>query len=179
MIEKYTCITCKHNYKSGNEVPCVDCESKYDALPSKWESDKIVHKMTAQEYAEKLKAVLGNETAYSRMSIFPCRGRECRDCPFSEGRRKKEGYNGGCIALMLYRPDLAVKMMDEWQAYKDKPKGKTYQEDFFEKFPNADRTAAGLPMPCRNKLYFTAAPCSASPHFNCDECWNEAMPEDE
>ena len=152
---------------------------RVDASPE--EISECKHELTAKEYAEKLREMFGVklEAVDNFADLDICNGVNCQECPFDEKRLKAAGYHGNCAALMVYHPELAVKLMDEWQAEKNKPKGKTYREDFFEKFPNADRTAAGLPMPCRNKLYFAAAPCSANSRYNCDDCWKEVMPEDD
>lgn len=145
------------------------------------EIEEIAHEMTAKEYAEKLKAVFGNEATSSRMSMMPCRGRECRDCPFAEDRRKKEGYNGGCIALMLYHPDLVLKLMEEWLAGRNTKKkpGKTYLEDFREKMPNAYiDTKYGTPAACRKRMYYHETDDLKCGRKNeCPKCWNEEMPE--
>ena len=150
---------------SRNLVPAARCA-------------KQVKELTAKEYAEKLREVLGVklEAVDNFADLDICDGLNCRECPFDHKRLEAAGYHGDCVALIVYHPDLAVKLMDEWQANKDKPKGKTYLEDFREKFPKAEYLATGSPVQCRNKLYFAGAPCSVKPCPNCCDCWNEVMP---
>ncbi len=146
------------------------------------EVSEYKRELTAKEYAEKLKKALGYENCKNIDGADPedevCAGLDhCGECPFYVGNRR-EVFGGSCGALMTYHPDLAVKLMDEWQAEKDKPKGKTYREDFFEKYPGAAKTTAGLPMSCRNNLYFPGEVCTDEPISKCFECWNEVMPEE-
>lgn len=170
-------VSVKYRLARLRRTPSCVFELVWTMAPEE-QIENVPHELTAKEYAEKLRAVFGVklEAVDNFEDLDICYGVNCRECPFDQKRLKAAGYHGNCTALMVYHPELAVKLMDEWQAEKNKPKGKTYREDFFEKFPNADRTAAGLPMPCRNKLYFAAAPCSANSRYNCDDCWNEVMP---
>lgn len=135
---------------------------------------KRVKELTAKEYAEKLRTYFGKpEIGELDIKDCFCEERNCKGCAFDT--------DTNCVAaVVMFDPERALQMIQEAENRdkRDKPKGKTYREDFFEKFPNADRMSTGSPMPCRNKLYFAAAPCSAKPHFNCDECWNEVMPEE-
>lgn len=136
---------------------------------------KRVKELTAKEYAEKLREYFGKPVS-GELDIKDCfcSTRDCPGCAF-------DAEPSCTAAVVMFDPERALQMIQEAENRdkRDKPKGKTYREDFFEKFPNADRTAAGLPMPCRNKLYFAAAPCSGNPRYNCDDCWNEVMPEEE
>ena len=136
---------------------------------------EAVKELTAKEYAEKLREYFGKPVS-GELDIQKrfCSERKCPGCAFDTD-------TNCAAAVVMFDPERALQMIQEAENRdkRDKPKGKTYREDFFEKFPNADRTAAGLPMPCRNKLYFAAAPCSANPRYNCDDCWNEVMPEEE
>lgn len=56
----------------------------------------------------------------------------------------------------------------------EKPKRKTYLEDFLEKFPNAPMESEGEPAACRRGIY-SGGPMSC--RMECRECWNEVMPE--
>ncbi len=53
---------------------------------------------------------------------------------------------------------------------------KTYKQDFFDKFPHAERNAPGtdieFPVICRKRFY---GYCEC--RGNCAECWNERMKE--
>lgn len=147
------------------------------------EIEEIPHELTAKEYAEKLREVFW--TAARELDpceeMASCDGMKCKECPFSQERREAVGYSGGCDALTWYYPDLAVKLMDEWQAEKSKPKGKTYLQDFMEKMPNARVTEEdGLPYICVKNVYgVEAGSANNCAEAHCEKCWNEAMPEED
>ena len=145
------------------------------------EIEEIPHELTAKEYAGKLRAVFGAAAREIDLceDIASCDGMRCEECPFSQERRKAVGYSGSCDALAWYRPDLAVKLMDEWQAEKNKPKGKTYLQDFREKMPNAYIDPNfGTPAACRKRMYYHEIDDLKCGRKNeCSKCWNEEMPE--
>lgn len=147
------------------------------------EIEEIPHELTAKEYAEKLREVFW--TAARELDpceeMASCDGMKCKECPFSQERREAVGYSGGCDALTWYYPDLAVKLMDEWQAEKSKPKGKTYLQDFIEKHPNARiYERDGLPYICVKNVYgVEAGSANNCAEAHCEKCWNEAMPEED
>ena len=154
---------------------------RVDASPK--EISECKHELTAKEYAEKLREVFW--TAARELDpceeMASCDGMKCKECPFSRERREAVGYSGGCDALTWYYPDLAVKLMDEWQAEKSKPKGKTYLQDFMEKMPNARVTEEdGLPYICVKNVYgVEAGSANNCAEAHCEKCWNEAMPEED
>lgn len=154
---------------------------RVDASPE--EISECKHELTAKEYAEKLREVFW--TAARELDpceeMASCDGMKCKECPFSRERREAVGYSGGCDALTWYYPDLAVKLMDEWQAEKSKPKGKTYLQDFMEKMPNARVTEEdGLPYICVKNVYgVEAGSANNCAEAHCEKCWNEAMPEED
>lgn len=53
---------------------------------------------------------------------------------------------------------------------------KTYWEDFFEKFPNAETTSFGNPAVCINNIYGKIKKCN---YEHCSDCWNSPMEEEE
>ena len=154
---------------------------RVDASPE--EISECKYELTAKEYAEKLREVFW--TAARELDpceeMASCDGMKCKECPFSRERREAVGYSGGCDALTWYYPDLAVKLMDEWQAEKSKPKGKTYLQDFMEKMPNARVTEEdGLPYICVKNVYgVEAGSANNCAEAHCEKCWNEAMPEED
>lgn len=154
---------------------------RVDASPE--EISECKHELTAKEYAEKLREAFW--TAARELDpceeMASCDGMKCKECPFSRERREAVGYSGGCDALTWYYPDLAVKLMDEWQAEKSKPKGKTYLQDFREKMPNARVTEEdGLPYICVKNVYgVEAGSANNCAEAHCEKCWNEAMPEED
>lgn len=143
------------------------------------EIEEIAHEMTTKEYMEKLKAVFGNETTYSSTRMGICRDMPCMACPLNAACRQKVGFDKGCNTLILYHPDLAVKMMEEWQDKRDKPKRKTYLEDFREKMPNAYiNPNFGTPAACRKRMYYHEIDdLKCGQKDECQKCWNEEMPE--
>lgn len=147
------------------------------------EIEEIPHELTAKEYAEKLREVFGAARREFGLceDIVACAGMRCEECPFSKERREAVGYYGRCDALAWYHPDLAVKLMDEWQAEKNKPKGKTYLQDLVEKMPNVFiNKKHGIPEACRKRLYNRTACTDCMPGIEeCRKCWNEVMPEED
>lgn len=131
---------------------------------------KAVKELTAKEYAEKLREYFGIEDPPVTHGKL-CAAVICKECAFYEEPAWCEA------AVMLFDPAAGMERIQA-QNHKDKPKGKTYLEDFREKFPNAEYLATGSPVQCRNNLYFAGAPCSVKPCPNCYDCWNEVMPEE-
>lgn len=69
----------------------------------------------------------------------------------------------------------AEKVVEVLQKWSDEHPQKTYAQDFFEKFPDAQRCKSfngGYPSACRKSIY--AGEC---PGEGCEECWNEPMEE--
>lgn len=146
------------------------------------EIEEIPHELTAKEYAEKLREMFGVklEVVDNFADLDICNGVNCQECPFDEKRLKAAGYHGNCAALMVYHPELAVKLIDEWQAEKNKPKGKTYLEDIRERLPNVFINKFGIPEGCRKRLCNGIACTDCMPGMEeCRKCWNEVMPEEE
>lgn len=58
----------------------------------------------------------------------------------------------------------------------EKPKKKTYMEDFFERFPNAPRENTGEPKICPRLIYpeLSQNDCTMA---DCVDCWNLEMEE--
>lgn len=66
--------------------------------------------------------------------------------------------------------EKAIEIVQKWS---DEQPKKTYAQDFFEKFPNAQNYAGVNPVVCRKKIYggFENGDC-AEP---CYKCWNEPL----
>ncbi len=68
----------------------------------------------------------------------------------------------------------AIEAMQKWS---DEHSKKTYVQDFFEKFPDAQSYSDGSPVICRKIIYGRIRP----PFENCSyigacyKCWNEPM----
>lgn len=153
---------------------------RVDASPK--EISECKHELTAKEYAEKLREMFGVklEAVDNFADLDICNGVNCQECPFDEKRLKAAGYHGNCAALMAYHPELAVKLMDEWQAEKNKPKGKTYLQDFLEKLPRTAIGQGGIPFICLKNVYGEEASADdVCKEGNCKKCWDQKMPEDD
>lgn len=57
----------------------------------------------------------------------------------------------------------------------DKHHKKTYAQDFFEKFPNAEEEDVGIPSPCRGAIYGFREFSCCDKYVNCTDCWREIM----
>lgn len=106
-----------------------------------------------------------------------CSGACCDTCPF-----KNDGKRTCPFDREVTQKD--VDIVQKWSDEHPEPKPKTYADDFFKKFPAANRVG-GRPAFCREQLYGT--PCrvvdgnvndiSATNCILCWACWNEVMPE--
>lgn len=77
--------------------------------------------------------------------------------------------------LVTQSAEEIIRAVENLQKWSDKHPKKTYAQDFFEKFPNAQNYAGVNPVVCRKKIYggFKDGDC-AEP---CYKCWNEPMEE--
>lgn len=134
---------------------------------------KAVKELTAKEYAEKLREYFGKPVS-GELDIKEryCSKRKCTGCAFNA-----DPY---CVsAVVMFDPERALQMIQEAEN-KDKPKGKTYLEDFREKFPNCVLCSDGTPTLCRCEAYGGNCEVSDYPEEEeCVHCWNEVMPEEE
>lgn len=122
------------------------------------------HEMTAREFVYE----------HQRLELW-CIGRRCDACEYF-------------MQCPINRADLTTKEMSEklplfvekWAAEHPEKKRKTYAEDFFEKFPKAQRQfneeqTMCRPLGCRKNIYGIKEPCTGR---TCISCWNEEV-EDE
>ena len=98
--------------------------------------------------------------------------KNCNDCPL-------DSKCNGCIISL---PDNADEIVDKWVL--EHPV-KTYLQDFFEKFPNAERNSSENPIPttkgtmiCRKSLYVDELPCIWD-ESNCKKCWTQEIKNNE
>lgn len=111
-----------------------------------------------------------------RMSRYDARERfcktKCENCPLSHYNNGKDSL---CEEFEKEYPEEAIAIVQKWS---DEHPQKTYQDDFFEKFPNAQKDSDGTPKCCREIAYNKAwSDCYCNCVDRCYECWNEAMPE--
>lgn len=115
--------------------------------------------MEFQEYM-KIKRRMVNynlEESYCDMS--------CSDCALSQ---IKNGLGCFCGDFEMKDPEKAEEIVRQWEA---KHPQKTYAQDFFEKYPKAEKDKYGNPKPCRKDIYGGCC----SDYDSCTECWNEPM----
>ncbi len=68
-----------------------------------------------------------------------------------------------------------VEILQKWS---DEHQRKTYEQDFFKKFPEAKPDAYGVPRMCRANCYGGSCQLSAisrADPASCKDCWNEEM----
>lgn len=104
-----------------------------------------------------------------------CKNMTCKDCPLSDGDVND------CWVLQppdSYPDEDIDAIVDKWVL--EHPV-KTYMQDFFEKFPNAERNSSKNPIPttkgtmiCRKSLYVDELPCIRD-ESNCKKCWTQEM----
>ena len=94
----------------------------------------------------------------------------CSDCPFSIF---KNGLYLSCNDFEVANPDKAIAIVQKWS---DEHPQKTYADDIFEKFPNAQKSISETPKACRQDVYGIQCKFRNINH-GCVECWNEVMPE--
>ena len=66
--------------------------------------------------------------------------------------------------------EKAVEIVQKWS---DELPKKTYAQDFFERFPDAQRAFDGTPFACKKRIYGGECPKAGI----CEDCWNEPMEE--
>lgn len=76
-----------------------------------------------------------------------------------------------CAELLCNLPDKADEIVDKW--VKEHPV-KTYEMDFFEKFPNAPTHRVGEPRACVKQIYGIDINCFM---IDCADCWKQEMKE--
>lgn len=105
----------------------------------------------------------------------------CNECPYGVGRELGVDH---CLikqlSMITYPFETITDFLKKWASEHPPVKQKTYADDFFEKFPSAERTrhscGAVIPTICRKALYdnnlFAIFGCSQ----NCKACWLKPMP---
>lgn len=106
---------------------------------------------------EQARMVKRNENGFCHIS--------CADCPLGP---TNNGHNVKCTTFEIKHTDEAVRLVEDWS--RNNPQ-KTYNQDFFEKFPDARKDEFGDPLVCRKRIYKSKCVCSLS----CHTCWNEAI----
>lgn len=78
--------------------------------------------------------------------------------------------------------EYAKKLIENLQKWSNEHPKKTYAQDFFEKFPKAQRNWDGTPFVCRKRIYggihsATLEDCDYT--RACYRCWSEPMNDEE
>ena len=119
--------------------------------------------------SEKRKATIYDMRRYCKAHFVK---RSCKTCIF---------YNDGYCRLIrscfgeMNKDDIEFvnKTILEWC---DIHPVKTYKDDFFEKFPNAETTSFGAPPVFINTIHGKIKKCN---YEHCHDCWNSPMEEEE
>lgn len=116
--------------------------------------------MDAVKYLkERNRHIKRNDDGYCQIS--------CTKCLLS---KVNNGRGIECRIFETKYPDEAVRLVEDWS--RNNPQ-KTYNQDFFEKFPDARKDEFGDPLVCRRRIYKSQCVCSLS----CHACWNAAIEE--
>ena len=97
------------------------------------------------------------------------------DCEADVANKERCPLYGFCRQSLTIRAEEIITAIENLQKWSDKHPKKTYAQDFFEKFPKAQKSESEkrkCPMACRRVIY--GGEC---PNIECDECWNELMEE--
>ena len=99
---------------------------------------------------------------YVKIQQRICSSSSCSDCVLS--------FRGDCrLEDENTAAENIVRIVETWSA--EHP-AKTYKQDFFEKFPNADEDGF-CDCVCREAIYGKNG-CN-DPKKSCESCWNEEM----
>lgn len=126
--------------------------------------------MTALEYC------LKGGTKMDAVKFLKERKRMCDSYPIICGKCKiseaKDGLH--CYEFQYTFPERAVAIVEKWS--EEHPQ-KTIKDDFFEKFPNANKLCDGIPDVCAAKLGYVSECTYQNCEDCCKECWNEPLDE--
>lgn len=94
-------------------------------------------------------------------------------CEADAANKEQCPLRGFCgLPFSMVCAEKAIKNLQKWS---DEHPKKTYAQDFFEKFPKAQRLGTAkdeYPSACRSTIY--AGEC---PGEGCEKCWNKPMEE--
>lgn len=79
-----------------------------------------------------------------------------------------------CVDFQQKCPEQAISAVQQWS--KEHPI-KTIKDDFFEKFPNANKLCDGIPDVCAAKLGYVSECTYQNCEDCCKECWNRLLDE--
>lgn len=142
-----------------NEEAIAALKEKYCGIGS---NDLFVFRK-AIEALENAEKETRTASIFDLVRMCKCFVDTCEGCPL-------EKHIGPCPPFDFSEEDnkAVLKWCDEHPQ-------KTYAQDFFEKFPNAQKDLCGNPVPCRKILF--GPPKGDCSTRDCSDCWNECMPE--
>lgn len=76
---------------------------------------------------------------------------------------------------VCWNQSMKNKPSEEVERRTPRTSTKTYEEDFFEKFPNAPKEDDGTPVVCWGDIYDTGGCEDDYEEITCAECWTELM----
>lgn len=79
-----------------------------------------------------------------------------------------------CSDFQSKCPEQTVEIVEKWS--EEHPQ-KTIKDDFFEKFPNANKLCDGIPDACAAKLGYVSECTYQNCEDFCKECWNRPLDE--
>lgn len=115
--------------------------------------------MTASEYLKEKARMTNNCTI------------ACQCCLLSSDNN---GLHCTCTELQGTRPQEAISIVQQWHKNHHQ---KTIKDDFFEKFPNANKLCDGIPDACAAKLGYVSECTYQNCEDFCKECWNRPLDE--
>lgn len=130
------------------------------------------------KYNESLQkeSVAAKNTEMTALEFLKCKDRICKtyacsDCPIW---RSRPDQSEGCGIFLRKYPEKVISIVQQWS--KEHPQ-KTIKDDFFEKFPNANKLCDGIPDVCAAKLGYVSECTYQNCEDFCKECWNEPLDE--
>lgn len=95
----------------------------------------------------------------------------CDECPFNIDNNK---FNLTCDRFEFYHSKRAIKIVEDW--LKEHPE-RTMMQDFFEKFPNAQKNDDGTPLCCPSYCGYTKEDSCRDFSGDCFLCWSRPLEE--
>ena len=101
------------------------------------------------------------------------------ECTADAANKEQCPLHGFCRQSLIIRAEEIITAVENLQKWSDEHPKKTYAQDFFEKFPKAQRGSDGTPFACRKEIYGGARPEFEDCDYTgtCENCWNEPMEE--
>ena len=118
------------------------------------------------------------------IDFFPELKRLCDSrtaCTADAANKEQCPLHGFCRQSLTIRAEEIITAVENLQKWSDEHPKKTYAQDFFEKFPDAQRALDGTPFACKKRIYDGTLQRGEEPDcteiWSCKECWNEPMEE--